>query len=332
MSLRNNHLRQHRDALREVASKQPVPTRLLALNWAVAEKPQATIHRICGDRVTHRGDNHQTLRADAAKSHEEVIWMFINTTEELTRSEVDAIVGMDMEEGLEEAVRRAVDGVVRVVGVKRPAEEKIKEALDVVKGYKPAMKKPDEPAKKGKTSGARYYGLLPEFDLEAVLEEQLKQADGGAHAKAKEAFESLKKGGRVTKRPHVTVVHSKSLPEEKNLWDECTQLNGLGEPPLFKGRLGNLVWNDRVMALTVDDLDVDAECGAAAGKAFLQGLHRDLTGRLHITVGTTDPSILPVEAKDLVEAFRKGNDVGKSIHSVQLEDVTLRGRIKGLYA
>ena len=221
-----------------MASKQPVPTRLLALNWAITEKPQATIHRICGDRVTHRGDNHQTLRADssAAKSHEEVIWMFINTTEELTESEVDAIVDMDMEEGLEEAVRRAVDGVVRVVGVERPVEEKIKEALDVVKGYKPAVKQPDESAKKGKTSGARYYGLLPELDLEKVLDELLEQADGGgAQARAKEAFELLKKGGRVTKRPHVTVVHSKSLPEEKNLWDECAKLNGLGEPPLFKG-------------------------------------------------------------------------------------------------
>ena len=257
--------------------------------------------------------------------------MFINTTEELTESEVDATVDMDVEEGLEEAVRRAVDGVVRVVGMKRPGEEKIKEALDVVKGYKPTVKKPDEPAKKDKTGGARYYGLLPELDLEEVLEERLK--GGGAHAKAKEVFESLKKGGRVTKRPHVTVVHSKSLPGEKTLWDDCAKLNGLEEPPLFKGRLRNLVWNDRVMALTVDDLDVDGERGGAeAGKAFLLGLQDDLKERLHITVGTNSPGVPPVEAKDLVEAWREGGDGGKSIHSVQLEGVAVRGRIKGLYA
>jgi len=162
--------------------------------------------------------------------------MFINTTEELTESGVRAIVGMDTEEGLEEAVRRAVDGAVRVVGVKRPVEEKIREAPDVVK-------KPDEPAKKGKTSGARYHGLLPELDLEKVSEEQLKQADrSGAHTQAKEAFESLRKDGR-DEEAACDAVHSKSLPGEKNLWHKCAKPNRLGEPPLFKGRLGNLVWN-----------------------------------------------------------------------------------------
>ena len=257
--------------------------------------------------------------------------MFITNTEELRESEVDSIVEMDIEEGLENAVKRAVGEVVGIVGVKWPAKEKIKEALDVARGYKPVAKKPDEPAKKGKTSGARYYGLLPELDLEEMLEEQLKGSD--EHAEAKEVFESLKKGGRVTMRPHVTVVHSKSLPGEKTLWDDCAKLNGLEEPPLFKGRLGNLVWNDRVMALTVDDLDVDGERGGEeAGKAFLRGLHDDLKGRLHITVGTINSDVPPVEAKDLVEAFRKESNGGKSIHSVQLEGVVLRGRIKGLYA
>ena len=56
--------------------------------------------------------------------------------------------------GLEEAVRRAVDGVVQVVGMERLAEEKIKEALDVAKGYKPMVKQPNELVNKGKTWGA----------------------------------------------------------------------------------------------------------------------------------------------------------------------------------
>ena len=65
--------------------------RLLALNWAL-DKPPARIHRICGDRVMDRGDNHQTLRADnVAKTHEGVIWKFINSTEELAEDEVDEV-------------------------------------------------------------------------------------------------------------------------------------------------------------------------------------------------------------------------------------------------
>jgi len=61
----------HRGAFREEASK---PSRLLALNGAIAEKPQAAIHSICGDRVTHRGRQPLScVRTPDAKSHEEAI-------------------------------------------------------------------------------------------------------------------------------------------------------------------------------------------------------------------------------------------------------------------
>ncbi|RDB18587.1 tRNA ligase 1 [Hypsizygus marmoreus] len=336
---KNNHLRQHRQALREVAQKNGKPTRLLALNWTIGDRPQATVHRICGDRILERGENHQTLRADAtaAKSHEDVIWMFINTTEELTSSEVDAVVDMDMEEGLEEAVRRAVDGCVRVIGLKRPSDEKIAEALEVVRGYKPSVKKPDEKGKK-KDNGARYYGLLAEIDLEDVLGKKLetppKDADK-AMVRAAEFWEVLTNGKRVAKRPHVTVVHRNSLPGEQSLWDLCAALQGLPQPPLFKARLGNVVWNDRVMAVTVDDLEVvegESGEGTRLGNDFLQGLKDELKERLHITVGTKNPNVPAVEGKGLIEAWRKGitaPGVGTA-QSMKLDNVVVHGRIKGL--
>jgi hypothetical protein len=77
---RNNHLRSHRSipdlAVHTGSGQLSMPVHLLALNWSL-DQPKATIHRICGDRVQQHGDNYQTLRADC-KSHEEVIWMFIN--------------------------------------------------------------------------------------------------------------------------------------------------------------------------------------------------------------------------------------------------------------
>lgn len=125
----------------------------------------------------------------------------------------------------------------------------------------------------------------------------------------------------------MTVVHSKSFLGEKNLWDECAKLNELGEYPLFNGRLGNLMKNDRVMALAVDNLDVDGgRGGAEVGKAFLQGLHDGLKGRLHITVGMKNPSVPPVETKDLVEAWCKGNDVEKSEGSLVEYERRTQGR------
>jgi len=77
---------------------------------------------------------------------------------------------MNMEEGLEEAVRRAVDGVVRLVGVKRPAEEKIRGAgcSEGVQAGGEETQSTSEDSRRARLVGPR---LLPELDLEEVLEE-----------------------------------------------------------------------------------------------------------------------------------------------------------------
>ena len=101
---RCNHLRQHRQSLQDATKKFPQPVRLLSLNWSL-DQPRATVHCICGDRVQQRGDNHQSLRLNLLnKSQEEVIWMFINRTEELTLKEVDNVVEMELGESLEDSV------------------------------------------------------------------------------------------------------------------------------------------------------------------------------------------------------------------------------------
>ena len=65
------------------------------------------------------------------------------------------------------------------------------------------------------------------------------------------------------------------------------------------------------------------------GSAFLSQLDPDLRERLHITIGTKDASVPPVEAGALVEAFKKGE---KGMESVPLEGVYVKGRIKGLFS
>ena len=150
---RCNHLKVHRQSL-QVAAKQhfSYPVRLLALNWSL-DQPPAAIHRICGDRVLQRGDNHQSLRVrgdSLSKSHEEAIWMFINSTQALAPNQVDSIVEMELGESLEDAVKRAVEGCVAVMGLEMPSDEKIQEALDVVRGYAPTGKRADNPKDKKK--------------------------------------------------------------------------------------------------------------------------------------------------------------------------------------
>ncbi|KAG6889608.1 hypothetical protein C0995_016134 [Termitomyces sp. Mi166 len=333
---KNNHLTMHRKALRDLAKSSNVPTRLLVLNWGVGNLPQATVHRVCGDRITQRGANHQTLRPDENKGHEEVIWMFLNTREEFSESEADAVIEMEVEEDIEAAVRRAVDGCVKVLGLEPPEESKIREAIQAIGEYEPSVKTSDE--KKKTKDQARYYGLLAELDLKEVLSEKLASMANasGAEGDAVGFWNVVKGAARVTQRPHVTFIHRNSLPAEKALWEECAALHAMKQPPLFKIRLGHLVWNSRVMALTVDEMEAVEEANneeaVKKGKEFIAGLSEQLTRRLHITVGTKNAEAKAVEAKALVETFRKGqtSDASGPIKSIPLDDVFASGRIKGL--
>ncbi|KAL0581130.1 tRNA ligase [Marasmius crinis-equi] len=323
---KNNHLKQHRAQLHEIARSLSPPARLIALNWAL-DKPQSTIHRVCGDRVLLRGDNHQTLRADVTpgKSHETVLWQFITNTEALADNEVDDIIDMDFEEDFSTSLQRAITGICETLKLKKPTPEKVKEGLDVALGYKAKTRTTkDEMTSKTKTKDPRYFALLPEVKVDDLIHKVLGEDDTYT------LWKHLYSTSRVTQRPHVTLVHQKGLPGEIELWERCMEIHGLESPPVFELRLGNVVWNDRVMAICVDDIKLEAEASqdkSQKGEEFISKLRDDVRLRLHITVGTKDDTIPPVEAKDLVEKWRAGDKEG--LHSLQFEPVTVKGRVKG---
>jgi tRNA ligase len=323
---RNNHLPQHRQQLRDAVYNIHPPVRLLALNWGL-DQPPAIVHRICRDRIVHRGDSHQTLRADTvAKSHEEVLWSFINDTQDLTPSEVDAVIDMEIEENLDEAVRRAVNGVVKVLGLVPPSEEKITESLGAIERYAPKNKKPDEKRKKGDPT--RYYAFLPELDVSEYLDKIFADAD--EEDESRRAWDLLKLGNRVTSRPHVTIVHKNNIDENRAVWDRCAALHAIPvNPPTFTATLGKAMWNGRVMAITIDSVGLEDAGGVVGkGKEFLKNLPAELEHRLHITVGTARAGILAVEAMQMVLDWNQGSREGVIIQD--LDDTVVRGQIKGL--
>ena len=247
----------------------------------------------------------------------------------MDESEADATVEMDIGDDLEHSLARAIDGIVRVLGLPRPDAERVGAALAKVRGYKPThttnAKKPEAKTR----ATPRYYGLLAEIDLAEALETHIsRREEGGALG---EVWGVLKKNGRVAHQPHVTIVHSKQLPEMRALWDRCAALSALPAPPLFRARLGHVVADERVMAMTVEELRVGdpEEDEGQEGAAFVSMLDSGLRERLHITVGTKDASVTPFEAGALVESFKKGE---KGVESVRLEDVYVNGRIKGLFS
>ncbi|KAF8837968.1 hypothetical protein BDN67DRAFT_972227 [Paxillus ammoniavirescens] len=330
---KNNHTRQHREALREAVADMDPPVRLLALNWTL-DKPFPTIHRICGDRVFSRGDRHQSLRADKeGKLHEDVIWQFLRQAEELADNEVDATIEIDIEATLETAVARAVDGCVDILGLKRPSQEQIAEAVQVAKGYEPKLKKADKNKNKAPPA-PRYFGVLPELDIEETIGTWIEEVEDDALG-GKMFWRKLVLDQRLAARPHITLVHSINLPEVGELWELCIALNRMARPTLFSFNLGRLVWNDRVMAITVEDFNLVGDPGGDAdlgqeGHELISNLPEEVRNTLHITVGTLNADVPPFEARALVEKWQKGERTG--IGSLELEGLSAKGRIKGLMA
>lgn len=289
--------------------------------------------------------------------------MFLNSLDELQESEVNDVVKMSVgiEEGLEEQVMRAAKGIAKVLDLEEPSEKQIADALKEVEEYTPKTKKAraeskdkgkGETKKKGKDE-TRYYGLLPEVDLRGVLDERLAKED--VDEAMKSAWEKLKKDNRVTKRPHVTIVHRKSLvnPVDQEVWDRCAGLQEVeveGNGVMFSGKLGKVIWNGRVMALTFEELavaqdavsidtegnhdDADKEKSmqpaGQQGAEFVSKLPAQVRDRLHITVGVKSGDIPPVEAKALVEAFRR-DELKDGTKIYGLEEIKVEGRIKGLF-
>ncbi|KAA1477445.1 hypothetical protein DENSPDRAFT_875234 [Dentipellis sp. KUC8613] len=172
-------------------------------------------------------------------------------------------------------------------------------------------KQPEKRKKRNKPP--RYFGISAEINLAHTLSSVLKEDHGGMAVSemVRETWQQLKKKNRIARQPHVTLVHSKSLTGEHDLWDRCSALDALDIPPVFKFRLGHIVANGRVMAATVDEIEVYTEHeDGEAGRNFLEVLPVEIRDRLHITVGTQESSISAVEAKALVQEWRKGKKEG----------------------
>jgi len=309
------------------------PVRLLALNWSL-DQPQSEIHRICADRIMERGTNHQTLHGDEqGKGHEGVLWQFLRNSERLAEGEADTVIEMDVREDLEQGLARAIAGIVRVLGLPRPDTERVGAALAKARGYRPSSTDAQanlnsKQQQRKAAAPPRYFGLLAEIDLVDALDAQIT---AGAAAGVREFWDALKKRGDVARRPHVTIAHTKNLPDRADLWERCTALHALPSPPLFRARLGHVVANERIIAATVDDLRVeDPEADEAqAGAAFVAQLDQPLRESLHLTIGVRDKDVPPFEAGALVAAFRRGKE---GVWSVPLEGVYIKGRIRGLFS
>ncbi|KAF8802609.1 hypothetical protein BYT27DRAFT_7306637 [Phlegmacium glaucopus] len=88
-------------------------------------------------------------------------------------------------------------------------------------------------------------------------------------------------------------------------------------------------WDGRVMAITVEDFDLEVSfSGGQEGHEFGSKLPYDVRKRLHITVGTKSEKVPAVEAKAMVQEWRKNRNTDNNIKSIKSDDLIVYGRIK----
>jgi tRNA ligase len=141
-------------------------------------------------------------------------------------------------------------------------------------------------------------------------------------------WELLKNKNRFTPRPHITITHMKAKDTELALWNASAQVIKEGTEPMFELEFGHLVWNERAMALTVENLSVKEGSATEASNEWLKVLgDGPLRTRLHVTVGTANPSIPPVEAKVLVETWK----AQEPVNVMEVKGIRTQGRLKALF-
>jgi tRNA ligase len=287
--------------------------------------------------------------------HEAVIRMFMSDFVPPEGGLFDDTIKLGLENTLEQNLRIAADGLCKIMPrLTRPTDEQISKALEEAKSYKPSVKKELQ----GKeTPPPRYYGLSIELDLQHYVQEALGShgtSSPDVKTEAEKFLAHLVSHGRIVARPHVTIVHEKTVAAEtapegeaprtpgpaQRLWNTCEALRQMPSPALFEFDLTALLFNDRVMTLVVDHVrpHIQASTDVSDGAERKQqdrehllhvekALCEDLKEVLHVTVGTREESIPPFEARGLVEAWRKGDE---SVKHVDLTGLNGLGRVMGM--
>jgi tRNA ligase len=229
---------------------------------------------------------------------------------------------MIISEELEESIERAVNGLVDLLGLAKPSRESMLEAAEVVRGYKVETMV----EKKTKLKSEVYFGLFSKQEkgaISAILDKE------DFPINLRNFWMELKEHNRVTERPHVTLVHSKELPQLQHLWDRCSSLAREATQPEFSVKIGRVIWDERVIAVVVEDISVNVSDRSSdqTAQEFISTIPHDVRERLHMTIGTLNDAIKPVEAKKLVERWRgSGNDdINEFVFPYIYVEATIKG-------
>ncbi|ORY25650.1 RNA ligase-domain-containing protein [Naematelia encephala] len=358
---RNNHIEKHYDELSKLGNEKAMRNKevhLIGLLWDIDDQPYHRLLRICSERVVNRGDNHQTLRPDLTMEaeHEAVVGQFLRAFTPPDPALFDRLIPVHVQDSPVEALRAIIDGLVEPLCLHQPTDDELHSALDAASQYKVTTPY-HAPSRVGKP--VRYFGVAPEIDLGKLVESVLaSQTFAPELASSADTFlKHLQVSDRITAKSHITLVHEKTVQAEKEangedapagleakLWETCKSLAETPVSPLYDFDVTHLVWNDRVMALIVDNLRPQPRAATAKESQPPElELSEELRGYLHLTVGTRTEEISAFESRGVTRSAREriaaGQEEGTAqvgegagdLQWVRLNGISGSGRIRGMY-
>lgn len=196
-------------------------------------------------------------------------------------------------------------------------------------------------AKPKKAPRMEYFSVrLDTNRINSILDSLFNDKD----ANTARMYKQLKQTRRVQNEFHVTLIHRASAPQNQEYWDKLSKLhdasqktnaNGAWEPELGQCDvlIERVVWDDRIMCFVVrlngsSTLQIDS----AAGTTTEELLFSTVNPTAHVTVGTADQSIKPMESNALLQRWLNGGsggDTGIGEISVRGNQV-IKGSVRGV--
>ncbi|WVQ72813.1 hypothetical protein IAR50_002373 [Cryptococcus sp. DSM 104548] len=344
---RCNHIAEHYRQLASIASDRKLAgydVRLIGVTWGLDEMPYYKVLRVLSDRIVARGDNHQTLRPDLSveAEHEAIVGRFMRNYAPADPEMFETFLELSVLDSARESLDKVIEGLGRIIGLPKPSEEKVLAGIRAAEEYRVTTAYHPAPKLSRPT---RFYSLQLEIDLWELASRAVTAVPNSRTTNGAKAFlEDLRRNDRITARPHVTLSHETNVKSERlergraaedgtpleggqdagleeAMWQTCKSILTSNYPTLYDYALSYLVWDDRMMAFMLDDLqpvaassstDKPADDSHHIGKVLPPTARRDL----HVTVGTVSQDVNPFESRLLVRHLRdkmeRGEELGDS--------------------
>ncbi|KAK0333948.1 tRNA ligase [Friedmanniomyces endolithicus] len=360
---RNNHQKRERDQLITDGTRIVPNAHIICLHYVHERSEYENIRAATRERVLTRGDNHQTIQAGSKDQKEiiEIMEGFMHRFQAVDSESppddgFDAVIDLDpcadSRENLETVVNHLYTEFPKLfANQEKPSEADMDAAIHAaMNNYSVDIKheingrnnNQQRNSTNGQQSNAKqkerkvdYFAVqVPPSRITTVLDAMIRDAP----PETAQMYNTLKQQRRLHTDFHVTLVHramSGQQGKPAELWNELSDRHAkaaaptperpypLPEPKLgmCRVRLERLVWDGRVMAFVVR-LAPFEEGGEQFGT---------VNETAHITVGTADPSIKPVESNALLKRWLLEGSGESGIMEVAVRGyVCLEGTVRGV--